>query len=377
MKLSMIKPFAKALVLVGLAAAASLASAQQYRVSSQVWGGYYGNTSVTSELFGLDGSGNPVTLYGTRWYGYDSDYSSGHSAGSIPPAAQFTSTWNGDVSKGMTSVNAAARAYTTWGSNHVSSSVSNFTPTNYSSSGTYVDAGSGNSYPLTYNETGFTYASAQSTWEELYQIGGGTGTGHFSSSFHIDGVLSPTSAGSGGAATGQGWLNWSLTTFSGETVVSLYAYYYADSDTWYKQTFSGGAWNYESGSGALTINEDLTGGYDFTYGEALYLKSEIQIQADGSNSIDFDNTVKMTSLVLPQGSTVYAQSGASASDYGLVFDGDGSGTVCTTLSCATGGGSGGGGGTTNPVPEPETYALMLLGLAGVLWSTQRQRRNPR
>ena len=348
----MLKHCSRGLLFVGLVSAVGWASAQSAQVRSVAYGSYFSNYTTTL----ADGT---VVFQGIDVYGLAQSETVGHDPAALPPAAEFTATWNGDASKGMTPVDAAARAYTTWGGNHASGSTRNFTAVSYSAP---------KPPPFDYltdSGTNFAHANAFSSWQEVLYVGGGSGTGHFESLFHIDGTLGPTIAAGSATSFGRGLMTWKLSTDSGQSVVELKADYDASTDSWSKQVFSGGVWSTSTGSGALAINQELLGGYDFTYDQAFSLKSELWVQADGNNGVDFDNTVKMTSLLLPQDSAVYLASGASAAGYGLAFAGDGSGTVCSTLSCASG---------LPPVPEPQTWALMLLGLAALSLNGRQRRR---
>jgi len=349
----------RALTLLGLAALACTAQAQsQYRVFAEAYSGYYNSIQTTSPVFGLDANGNPNTVYGYVYYG--SDYRSGAAYDQATPLPNVTAggVWAGDASQGMTPVTANAYGMTDWGSNHASASLAGFTPVSQSYDGQFVVGAT--SWPMHVESNNQTYATGRSAWEELYQIGGGTGTGTFTGTIHIDGSLAGITTGNGGAS-----IDWSLRSFSNQVVASVYAYYDAGSDHWNKSVYSDGLWTYTDGNGTLTINEDVIGSYSFTYGTALYLKSELSTSISGNGAADFSNTVQFTGMQLPQGSTVYVMSGAAASDYGISFAGNGSGTICQNLACATGGGL--------PIPEPETYALLLSGLSVIAWVARRRR----
>jgi hypothetical protein len=349
------------LALLGLSSLALSAHGQsQFRLYGEAYGGYYNYVQTTSPVFGLDTGGNPNTVYGTLYYG--SDYKSADAFDQTTPLPNVTAggVWAGDASQGMTPVTSNAYGMTNWGSNHASASLSGFTQVNQSYNGQFVVGA--NSWPMHVDSTNYSYATGRSIWEELYQIGGGTGTGQFTGTIHIDGTLAAT-AGSGNAT-----IDWSLKTFSNQLVASVYASYDAGADSWNMGVFSNGQWTNTSGTGTLTINEDVIGGYSFTYGAALYLKSDLLTSVSGNAAADFSNTVQFTGMILPQGSTVYVLSGASAADYGISFGGNGSGTICQNLACAAGGGGG------LPIPEPETYALLLSGLGVIAWVARRRGR---
>ena len=352
----------RVLALLGCASLALTAQAQsQFRLYAEANGGYYNSIQTTSPVFGLDPSGNPNTVYGSVYYGYDGRSAAAYDVATPLPNVTAGGVWAGDASQGMTNVTSNAYGMTNWGSNHASASLSGFTPVSQSYDGSFV-VGPG-SWPMHVDSSNYAYASGRSIWEELYQIGGGTGTGTFTGTIHIDGTL----AGVVGTPNGNASINWSLTTFSNQLVASVDASYDAASDGWSKNVYANGVWTNTSGSGALTINEDVVGSYSFTYGAALYLKSDLYTSISGNGAADFSNTVQFTGMSLPGGSKVYVLSGASAADYGISFTGMG-GTICPDLACAVGGGSG------LPIPEPQTYALLLSGIGVIAWVARRRNR---
>lgn len=345
---------------LGLIASAPLVAAQsQYRLAADVSAYYANDYQMTSPLFGLDRNGLPNTIYGSISYGSAYKTASAYDQTSAIPNVSIGGVWAGDASQGMTTVTANAYGMTDWGSNHASASLSGFTSVSQAHSGNYVD-NMGVSWPMQINSQNRASAAGHSAWEELYQIGGGTGTGQFTGSVHIDGTLGPM------GSSGMAGLTWSLTSFSGETVAAIYASYDAATDAWSKNVFSNGSWTGSTGSGLLALNEDVISTYSFAYGAALYLKSDLYTWVEGNGTADFSNTVQFTGMRLPQGAAVYVVSGAAAADYGISFAGDGSGTICDTLSCALA-----------PVPEPSSYALLLAGLGVIGWSGRRHRQERR
>lgn len=350
--------FLRTAALLGLSSLACIAQAQsQYRLFSAAYAGYYNNVETTSAVFGMTG-GVPNTVYGSVDYGSDYRSAFAYDQTTALPIVTAGGTWAGDASQGMTTVTSTAYSKTNWGSNHASASTSGFTQTSQSYDGQFVVGST--SWPMHVESSNDSYSIGRSVWEELYQIGGGTGTGQFTGTIHIDGTLSGT-VGAGAAN-----LRWSLTTFSNQLVASLSSQYDATTNGWTMSVFSNGQWTDTRGTGVLSINQDVVSSYGFTYGASLYLKSELVTSIAGNGSADFSNTVQFTGMKLPQDTTVFVFSRAAATDYGISFAGDGSGTVCQDLGCATGGG-------TPPVPEPETYALLLSGLGVIAWVARRRR----
>lgn len=345
--------------LFGLSCLALSAQGQsQYRLYAESYGGYYNSILTTSAVFGLDANGNPNTVAGAVEYGYDYRAASAFNQATPVPNVTAGGVWAGDASKGMTTVTTTAYGMTDWGSNHASATTSGYTPVTENYAGQFVVGGT--SWPMQVSSNTVSYAAGRSVWEELYQIGGGTGTGQFTGTIHIDGTLK------GPLGDGTASLDWSLRTFSDALVASVTATYDASADSWSMGVFSNGAWSYTSGSGALTINQDVIGSYSFTYGSALYLKSDLATRISGNGTADFSNTVQFTGMKLPQGAAVYVLSGAQAADYGISFGGDGSGAICPDLACAV--------GATQPVPEPGTYAMLLAGLGVIGWTARRRSR---
>lgn len=346
--------------LLGLSCLAFSAQGQsQYRLFAESYGSYFNYIQTTSAVFGLDANGNPNSVYGTVEYGYDYQAASAFDQTTAAPSVTAGGLWAGDASKGMTTVTTNAYGMTGWGSNHASASTSGYTPVSENYSGQFVVGGT--TWPMQVSSNTVSNATGRSVWEELYQIGGGTGTGQFTGTVHIDGTLT------GPLGDGTASLEWSLRTFSDNLVAAVSADYDASTNSWSMSVFSSGIWSYTTGTGALSINQDVIGSYSFAYGAALYLKSELATRISGNSTADFSNTVQFTGMKLPQDAAVYVVSGARASDYGINFAGNGSGTICTDLACAVNGG-------TQPIPEPGTYALLIGGLGVIAWVARRRGR---
>lgn len=364
--------------------AVSPAWSSQYRVQNYTYGWYQLDTSVTSSLFGTYPDGSPKSASTSETIGNvymdGLPYSnSGNTAGSVPAALEHVGTWTGDASRGLSDVNYDLYAYTTWGSNHARTGFDKYKQVNSNSTSYYVPSDafgvplSVSPIQIDVQTNSYLYGYATSQWEELYMIGGSSisALGHYNATFHVDGTLGPSANSDG---TGNASLYWSLRDFNNDNLLYISANYDAGSDSWSKTTYSAGNWDYQYGSGTLVINEDLQqNGGEFYFGTALYLNSLLQTSVSGNGVSNFEGTVEMTEFELPGGSSVYAISGSNLSNYHIAFDstGGGGGVLCNDLNCAT---TGGGGGTVIPgVPEPETYAMMLAGLALVGWSARRWR----
>jgi hypothetical protein len=367
-----------------LALAALLATSPawsgQYRVqnSTQAW--YYTNDSVSGSMYGSNADGSPKIFTTSEYLGSVWDSNSGNTSGSVPAALSYSGTWTGDASRGLNDVAYNLSAQTQWGANHAQISFDNYRQVDSTSTTYYVPSTALGvpipGLPVIQSNTQTSsnvYGYAQSQWEELYMIGGSSisALGHYNATFHVDGKLGNSTNSDG---TGYSSMSWSLRDFNNNSLVSINAGYNAANDSWYKQTYSAGISTYDIGTGQLVINEDLQeNGGIFSFGTALYLNSQLQVNVSGNGVSSFENTVKMTKLELPGGSRVYAMSGANLSNYSVAFDGSngGGGVLCDGLNCAT---TGIGGGTVVPgVPEPENYALMLAGL-GLMATIIRRRK---
>ena len=354
-------------------------SNNQYRVSNYLYGYYYLDSTMSSPLFGVDQYGNPKTYNSQDYFGSAYGNIQGNNSGNVPAALVEAGTWVGNASNGLNDVDYDIYAYTTWGKNHARASIDNYEQVDATSTAYYLPSdGSGNpsglpEIPIETRSYSNVYGSAQSQWEELYMIGGSSlsALGHYNATFHVEGKLGPSANSDG---TGSAQMYWSMRDFNNNNLVSISATYNASDDSWYKSTYSAGVWSSDNGFGELVIDELLQqNGGTFNYGTALYLNSSLQTYVWGNGVSSFENTVEMTELEFTGGSRVYAMSGTDLSNYNITFDSTngGGGVLCDGLNCAT---TGGGGGTVIPgIPEPETYAMMLAGLALVGWVARRRR----
>ncbi|MDT8997787.1 PEP-CTERM sorting domain-containing protein [Paucibacter sp. APW11] len=347
-----------ALLTVGLFAAS--AQAQTYRVSNYLWGEYNADTSLNFP---------PLGSYSRRdQFGYVYSYNTVYDTSSLPFTSTAAGTWSDTVGLGMTDVNYNIYTSTDFRHNHAKVELSGFNPVDVTTSQPFcMTDGSGACIGPTVDVdtriTNNANATAQSRWEELYYIGGASGTGVLTPTYHIDGSL-----GANGSITGSAQIYWAQRDFQGHTVLGLSAYYDANSDSWYKSIYdiASNSWIGSSGSGTLVLNEDLSAQLSFAYNTPFYVDSTLTTWVNGNGIADVQNTVTLTQLALPAGSRLYV---ASGTDYaGTAQFSGGAGTICTTQNCATGG----GGGGTPPVPEPSSLAMMFSGFAALLLLQRRR-----
>ena len=121
------------------------------------------------------------------------------------------------------------------------------------------------------------------------------------------------------------------------------------------------------------LDKYLTVAVNFQYGTAQYVKSEADAQLWGEGNLDFSHSVEVVEVEVPEGTTFYSYASyLTGEELGFNVAG---GIDGNTLPGGAGEyfGSGGGGTVIPGVPEPETYAMMLAGLALVGWSARRRR----
>jgi hypothetical protein len=373
-----------------VASGSSLAQASGVaRVTNQAWGYYYADTSLNVNIGGVDiGSYNS-----TQWFinQYGSNF--GTSAALAPAPVSLSATDPGNLVTSPSTVTMDLRAGTTWGANHTYASISGFDPYLTSATMTLCPTVPGSQTCIpglpeqtqTLSSSNQTYGYATSRWEEIYQTGGGSGA--LSTTFNVHVSLGAQPSGTG-TPNGNAQFFWAERDFAGNYVAYFSAGYDAGTDSWSASTYSNttGQYHYFNGSGSLTIGDSsnpttltsgdsstfdgsITGLRSFATGDVVYVDSYAQSYVSGNGLSDAENTVTLTKLIAPTGVRLLAGSGAN---YGGVFSGGGSGGgLCTTTECVIGGGGGGGG--PPPVPEPQTYALLLAGLAVVGRAVKRRR----
>ena len=109
--------------------------------------------------------------------------------------------------------------------------------------------------------------------------------------------------------------------------------------------------------------------YNFTpiYGNPFLITATLVASiGDAAGSVDLLHTAKVTDIKIPTNAAISFLSGASGGAYGGI-----SGGVFGQYGSG-GGGGGGGGPILPPVPEPQTYALMLAGLAIIVTVARRR-----
>lgn len=338
------------------------ASAQTYRVSNYAYGAYEAYSTISFPPFG---SYSRTDTLG--WLGYSE---AAFSTAGLPLSHSASGTWTDTAGLGMGDVNFSVFTSTDFRHNHAKVSLDGFVSVNASSTTPYcpTDPSGVCLAPPVDVETQLSnnaWLYGSSRWEELYYIGGGSGSGVLTPTYHIDGTLGPGT----GVSTGSASFSWLQRDFAGHVVLGISASYDLASDSWSKSVFNTSTqqWQYSNGSGSLVLNENLSAAISFDYNQAFYVDSQLWTQVSQNGLVDFENTVTLSQLTLPAGARLYVSSGTDYSGTAH-FLGSG-GVLCNDQSCATGG----GGGGTPPVPEPASWALWLGGVALLAAWRQRSR----
>lgn len=321
------------------------------RISNEVWIDYYADTSASIPSLG------PESFYQYSWYNYARE-SNATTPGQLQPGAlDVSQTGVGNELLGMGVVTQSGYADSSFGANHARLMTTGYVPVSTSGSMPYCltdeFGGSCISEPLQmdYYTNTYAYSHTKTRWEDVFALGGSGGS--MVATYALTGSFAPEYTSGAGSMR----FLWTERDLNGNELGSVRLDYDAMSDSWEKRTFSNvSGETFESGFGMLLLNESITVQRDFADGDAVYVDSYLEIFADEANGdLDLANTVTLTSLTLPGGTRFFASSG---NDYGGVVDfGAGGGTICDTLACAIGG--------TPPIPEPQTWLLMLAGLAAL------------
>lgn len=218
------------------------------------------------------------------------------------------------------------------------------------------------------DSTASRYVQASSQWENIFYFGGNGQTG--TATFHVKLTGDITSvadyAGSFHYAASdwehKGWWNGNLKDINIDTQGNMTISHY-----------NGTNWvtDYQGIYDPVTgVEFDVAIG--FTYGTPQYIRSQAYASLSGEGVLDFSHSVEILGVEVPEGTAVYSYASYLTGE-GLGFGVSGGGVDGNTLPGGSGAYFGGGGGNPPPVPEPETYALMLAGLALVGWAARRRR----
>lgn len=194
-------------------------------------------------------------------------------------------------------------------------------------------------------------ATSDSTWYDRATITGGIGVGTARFSIHINGTVD---VGAFPGAAGYVLSVSSLHPFEGSSVAaswSLLASPYNDISyaNGFSQTLTPGV--------GQAIDVTLSGTFDFTYGEVFYVLGSLHsiaadlsfllsscspnclpnssLEGSGATTLDFSNSARLVSIVLPEGATASFASGATYN--------------------------------VTAVPEPAEWAMLLAGLGLISW----------
>ena len=345
---------AKGLWAAAAAAAALGVQAQTHRVSGWYSGNY---EAVTTLSFPPNGTFSRTDTLGGVW---NSGATSSLAALPLSLATPPASLWTDTVGLGMTDVAYALSSSTDFRHNHAKASLADFVAVDATTSTQFCQYDidgvciPGTQITVDRRLKNEVWAYAASRWEEVYHLGGGTGAGQLQPTYHVDATLGPT----GGSTIGDASFSWRQSDFLGNTVLGIQASYGAAGDNWSVDRYNPGTgyWVNSTGSGPLTISEDITGVVNFTFGTPFYVDSYLVTFVNGNGVADLSSSVTLTQLALPAATLLFV---ASGTDYtGVAQFAGGSGALCPTLACTIGGG-------TPPIPEPRRSALLLAGLAAV------------
>lgn len=183
------------------------------------------------------------------------------------------------------------------------------------------------------------YATAQSRYDEIFlmtQAGNAPGSGQFTVNLTLTGMHD-----------GVGSFYFSVTQFdSNQFQTGVYG------------LSSSQLYDYNLG-GVQSFTAPIAATFNFEYNIPTLLTFSLSTSVSDNGSVDLMNTALVTGIDLPSGTAIYFQSGAGSGAYGAL------------------GGSGygqfGGGGGPPPIPEPQTYAMLLAGLA-LIGAIARKRR---
>jgi hypothetical protein len=133
------------------------------------------------------------------------------------------------------------------------------------------------------------------------------------------------------------------------------------------------AYQYESATAAgSTVNSTIDVLVPFTYGQPDYIKTELWASLYGEGDIDLSHTVKIESVTLPEGDTIFSYgsylNGGGGLGFNVIGGIDGNGVPGGAGGYFNGGGGGGG----NPVPVPGAVWLLGSGLVGLAMRVRRK-----
>ena len=337
-------PASCALALAMALGCAGAAQAQQSSVMAQTYGYSYADrqTTVTDLATG-------DTLYdqsGTDYFdgvnGYVQGYSSVGNPASVSmvaitpinqgfrqlrdPAGTTSATWTGS-------------AETAYGVNRVAVSIAGGLPAPLAFSATDPIQ----NIRIDVSAVAQRYIVAQSQWQDLFVMTpsnptllGTATTANFTVS--LDGSFTQ----------GAGYFSYAIHNFD-------YSQYFYDESTSHAGSANTGD-PVSFGPTSTTYTFHLNFGQPFLVTGSLYA----QVSGGVPGSVDLMHTARVTSIEIPSNAAITFLSGAPASAFGGV----------------TGGvyGQYGGGGGLPPVPEPEAWALMLVGLGTLALLSWRRRR---
>lgn len=325
----------------------------QFSVFSAIQGYAYANTETTV----FDVASTLITDQASGTSSYSSFYQQDlkYSAVGNPPVSPLASVTLDALSQpfrqrgdavGSTSASWTATAETKYGENKAGASIVGAAP----AAGQPIDVSNGTTQ-IIFTADPHRNVYAQSTWQDLFVV-----TPQNPADLGRPAVIKVSVVIDGTFTQETGSFYYNIRNFDGSQA-------YDDSSN-----------NYYSASAAtgdlVSFGDPLVPKiYNFTsiYGNPFLITATLVASiGDAEGSVDLLHTAKVTDIKIPTNAAISFLSGASGGAYGGI-----SGGVFGQYGSG-GGGGGGGGPILPPVPEPQTYALMLAGLAIIVTVARRR-----
>ena len=326
----------------------------QFSVFSAIQGYAYANTETTV----IDVATGLITDQASGTSSYSSFYQQDlkYSAVGNPPVSPLASVTLDALSQpfrqrgdavGSTSASWTATAETEYGVNKAGASIFGAAP----AAGQPIEVSDGTTR-IKFTADPHRNVYAQSTWQDLFVL-----TPQNPADLGRPAVFDVTVKINGKFTQETGSFYYNIRNFDGSQA------YYDSSDNYFSASAATG--DLVSFGDPVPVEKI----YNFTpiYGNPFLITATLVASiGDAAGSVDLLHTAKVTDIKIPTNAAISFLSGASGGAYGGI-----SGGVFGQYGSG-GGGGGGGGPILPPVPEPQTYALMLAGLAIIVTVARRR-----